>query len=248
MKISESSFRRILREEASREFSRAVKPQREFRLTVSEVRALKSLGNPILRLNEVSATDVAIAAAQSKQGRRIVISLLKAVKFITGLDVLLLRHLHSPMWQKVRDFIEDKVGINIPFSGDEFFNVLKWIAPGHYAGIVVDEAIDILDDMSDEEFSDEVKKNSKKNSSAKESKFKIGDKVRAKLSNPESSKQVWTVEGIIDSGDSVEYELRSGDGDRYSETTFPEEILMPAGNSGSGKENTRRPAKLVAKM
>jgi len=193
MPISERRFRQILREEAFRELSGRTSQPREFKLTLSEVRALRSLSTHASRLNEVDATEIAIAAVESKYGRRIIISILKAIKFISGLDVLLIKHMHSPLWQRTRDFIESKFDVNIPFSGDDFFNTLKWITPGHYAGIVIDEAMGILDDMSDEEFVDQVKKHSGKDSPARETRFKIGDKVRAKLSNSEASKQVWTV-------------------------------------------------------
>ena len=248
MKINESTFRRILREEASRELSGRAAPSREFNLTVSEVRALRSLRTNASRLNEVGATEIAIAAAESKYGRRIMVSILKAIKFISGLDVLMIKHIHSPLWQKTRDFIERKFDINIPFTGDEFFNIAKWVTAGHYSGIIIDEVIGILDDMSDEEFVDQVKKHSKKDAPSRETKFKIGDKVRAKLSNPERSKQVWTVEGVIESGDGVEYELRSGDGDSYSETTFPEKILMPAGASKSEEEEPESDSRLSARF
>ena len=160
MRINEKTFRRILREEASRELSGGT-PLREFKLTVSEVRALRSLGTRASRLNEIDGVEVAIAVAESKYGRRIMISILKAFKFITNLDILALRHIHSPLWQKTRDFIERKFDVNIKFSGDEFFNTLKLIAPSHYAGIVIDELIKLLSDMSDQDYQDVVKKKKK---------------------------------------------------------------------------------------
>ena len=247
MRINEKTFRRILREEASRELSGRT-PPREFKLTVSEVRALRSLDTRASRLNEVDATEVAVAAAESKYGRRIMVSILKAIKFISGLDVLMIRHMHSPLWQKARDFIERKFDVNIPFTGDEFFDTVKWVAPGHYAGIVIDEVVDILNDMSDEEFSDQVKKHSGKSTSSGEPRFRIGDKVRAKLANPERSKQVWTVEGVIESDEGVEYELRSGDGDEYTTTTFPEKILMLAGAAGMEEEGSENDFRLSARF
>ena len=247
MKIDERTFRRILREEASRELSGVTTAPREFKLTLSEIRALRSLGTRASRLNEADATEIAFAAAESKYGRKIMVSILKAIKFISGLDVLMLKHIHSPLWQKARDFIERKFDVNIPFTGDEFFDIAKWFAPGHYVGIVIDELVGILSDMSDEEFSDQVKKHSGKSISRGEPRFSIGDKVRAKLANPESSKQVWTVEGIIESDEGVEYELRSGEGDHYSETTFPEKILMLAGAAGT-EEGSESDSRLSARF
>jgi len=247
MRIDERTFRRILREEASRGLSGRTTPPREFKLTLSEVRALRSLGTRASRLNEVDAAEIAVAAAESKYGRKIMVSILKAIKFISGLDVLMLKHIHSPLWQKARDFIERKFDVNIPFTGDEFFDIAKYFAPGHYVGIVIDELVGILNDMSDEEFSDQVKKHSGKSISRGEPRFSIGDKVRAKLANPESSKRVWTVEGIIESDEGVEYELRSGEGDYYSETTFPEKILMLAGAAGT-EEGSESDSRLSARF
>jgi len=167
MKITESRLRRIIREEARREFS-GTRRNENFGLALSEVSALKAWGARSSHLNE-EYTEIAVAAMESKYGRRILISLLKAVKFLSGTDVLLLRHVHAPLWQKARDLINDKFGVNIPISGDDIFNVVKWIAPGHYVGIAVDEVIGLLSDMSDEDYQNVVKKKNKPEITDKES-------------------------------------------------------------------------------
>lgn len=161
MKINERTFRRILREEASHEFSGKHVHSKNLGLTLSEISALRAWSSRSSRLSEGGA-EIAVAAMESRLGRRIMISLLKAVKFLTGIDVLILRHIQAPMWQKARDLVNDKMGINIPISGEEVFDALKWVLPGNYSGMVIDEAIEILSDMSDEEYQDVVKKKKKK--------------------------------------------------------------------------------------
>jgi hypothetical protein len=160
MKINERAFRRILREEATRELVGGNNHGANLRFTPSEVSALRAWSSRSSRLSEGGA-EIAVAAMESRLGRRIMISLLKAVKFLTGIDILILRHIQAPMWQKARDLVNHKMGINIPISGEEVFDAVKWVLPGNYSGMVIDEAIEILSDMSDEEYQDVVKKKKK---------------------------------------------------------------------------------------
>jgi hypothetical protein len=243
MKINESTFRRILREEAAREFAGRSTHSVNIGLTLSEVSALRAWRSRSSHLNEVY-TEIAMAAMQSKYGRRILISLLKAVKFLAGPDILLLRNVHGPLWQKARDLVNDKFGVDIPISGEDVISVLKWIAPGHYTGMIIDEIIDILSDMSDEEFNQEVNKHTRPGSiedtkmdpgasgtkpsrkAPSTPKYKTGDDVMMRPSQGRPPTPVKIV-GVHKTPNGFDYEVEAGvEGDSF-ESTVPEYVLIP---------------------
>lgn len=166
MKINERTFRRILREEALRELTGNNNRSVNLGLTLSEVSALRAWSSRSSRLNEDApgfAERAAVAAMESRLGRKIMIGLLKAIKFITGADMLIVRNIAVPMWKKAIDFVNDKFGINVPISAEGIANFMKWFTPGHYAGMIIDEFIALLSDISDEEYQEMVKKNKKAN-------------------------------------------------------------------------------------
>jgi hypothetical protein len=243
MKINESTFRRILREEATREFAGRSTRNVNIGLTLSEVTALRAWYTRSSHLNEVY-TEIAVAAMQSKYGRRILISLLKAAKFLAGPDVLLLRNVHGPLWQKARDLVNDQFGVDIPISGEDVINVLKWFAPGHYTGMIIDEIIDILSDMSDEEFNQEVNKHTRPGSiedtkmdpgasgtkpsrkAPSTPKYKTGDDVMMRPSQGRPPTPVKIV-GVHKTPNGFDYEVEAGvEGDSF-ESTVPEYVLIP---------------------
>lgn len=95
------------------------------------------------------------------------VSLLKAIKFVTSADVMILNNIGVPVWKKAIDFVNDKFGVKLPISAEGIASVVKWMMPGNYSGMIIDELIAILSDMSDQEYQEMVKK-SKDSAAAKE--------------------------------------------------------------------------------
>ena len=171
MKINERTFRRILREEALRELTGNNNRSVNLGLTLSEVSALRAWSSRSSRLNEDApglAERAAVAAMESRLGRKIMIGLLKALKFIPGFGFgVKVLNVSAPIWQKAINFANDKFGVKLPISGEGIASVVKWLMPDHYAGMIIDELIALLSDMSDEEYQEMVKK-SKDSAAAKE--------------------------------------------------------------------------------
>ena len=167
MKINERTFRRILREEALRELTGNNNRSVNLGLTLSEVSALRAWSSRSSRLNEDApglAERAAVAAMESRLGRKIMIGLLKALKFIPGFGFgVKVLNVSAPIWQKAINFANDKFGVKLPISGEGIASVVKWLMPDHYAGMIIDELIALLSDMSDEEYQEMVKKNKKAN-------------------------------------------------------------------------------------
>jgi len=168
MKINERTFLRILREEATHELVGNNNRSVNLGLTLSEVSALRAWSSRSSRLNEGAAEKVAAAAMESRLGRRIMVSLLKALKFLPGFGFgVKVLNVSVPVWKKAIDFVNDKFGVKLPISAEGIASVLKWMMSDHYAGMIIDELIAILSDMSDQEYQEMVKK-SKDSAAAKE--------------------------------------------------------------------------------
>lgn len=121
-----------------------------------EIRSLRILESTLFNMNEGGgsesvnglAKEVGIAVLESSMGKKIVVSLLKAVRKITGTPDMLIRKISVPIFDKAIKL----VGINLPFSGDDIATFLGYFVGLGAPNLVLDELIEMVDNMSDEQY------------------------------------------------------------------------------------------------
>jgi hypothetical protein len=230
MRISESKLRRIIREEATRELDNFNVMNENLGLTKFEARSLSQFAFALSRINESKnledhAVDFLIRFLTSGRGKKIIVSLLKVVKNIAEYNLvdLTTRHIGVPMWDKAIKTLNEKMGISLPFTAQDMYDVIKYMLPGYLLGLGINELILYLEEMSEDEWTDTVNKGTSK------PKFKIGDEVNINQSSIDSS-LVFKVTGVDKTPDGFEYALQTEKDSEgaYSETSFPEKHLTPA--------------------
>jgi len=233
MKINERTFLRILREEASHELVGNNNRSVNLGLTLSEVSALRAWSSRSSRLNEGAAEKVAAAAMESRLGRRIMVSLLKALKFLPGFGFgVKVLNVSVPVWKKAIDFVNDKFGVKLPISAEGIASVLKWMMSDHYAGMIIDELIAILSDMSDQEYQEMVKKKKKAKPKAADE-----EKEKEKEEEEEGSEKEEEEEGSEKEEEEEGSEKEEEDKER---TALPasKTVRNPSHDSNRGLPNT----------
>jgi hypothetical protein len=152
MTISNTRFRQILREEAANSFTK--QSINSFKFSKSEISALQEIR--YMSINEqfdpITALNALMLLLKTSVGRKILIAILKGVKFFTGISGMIVNKIHVPILNKAIAFAEKHAGVNIPFSGEDLGKFFLNFMPDHWATLGIDELIKLLEDTSDQEF------------------------------------------------------------------------------------------------
>ena len=151
MTISNTRFRQILREEAANSFTTRAK--NSFKFSKSEILALQEIRHMSINENDSAfAIQVVKAVLKSSVGRKILIEILKAVKFITGLEGIYISKAGVPVVNKAIAFVEKHSSVNIHFSGEDLLEFFQNFMPNYWITLGIGKLIEILEDTSDQEF------------------------------------------------------------------------------------------------
>jgi len=151
MTISNTRFRQILREEAAN--SSTVRAKNSFKFSKSEVLALQEIRHMSINENDSEfATQVVRVVLKSSVGRKILIEILEAVKFITGLEGIYLSKIGVPVINKAIAFVEKHSSVNMPFSGEDLLEFFQNFMPSYWITLGIGKLIELLEDTSDQEF------------------------------------------------------------------------------------------------
>jgi hypothetical protein len=152
MTISNTRFRQILREEAANSFTK--QNINSFKFSKSEISALQEIR--YMSINEqfdpITALNALMFLLKSSVGRKILIKILEAVKFFTGISGMIVNKIHVPILNKAIAFAEKHAGVNIPFSGEDLGKFFLNFMPDHWATLGIGKLIELLEDTSDQEF------------------------------------------------------------------------------------------------
>lgn len=123
-------------------------------LSREDIRALKIVEARARSLNESGwgiVKTLGLMALKSTAGRRLLIALLKALRFVVDIGHMPIEKVGVPMWNAVIKFLKSK-GINIPFNADDIWDFAKYVCPSYLASMAVSEAIEFLNDINDSEY------------------------------------------------------------------------------------------------
>ena len=129
--------------------------------TTQNISNFKLAKNEISKFQEVDRISIyeqLMAAGQIKltllksSGRKILIEILKGIKSFTGIGDMMINKIHVPVINKAIKFTEKRVGVNIPFSGEDFGKFILFFMPYHWITLGIAELIELLEDTSDTEF------------------------------------------------------------------------------------------------
>jgi len=124
-----------------------------------EIIALQSVGSQPRRINEFEEViahllgDVISSVFGSSFGRKALIGVLKAARWISNSPELVIRKAGVPVLDAAIDWLKGK-GMNIRFSATDVVDILRWLSPSTYLTLTLDGAIGLLDDMSDKEYAE----------------------------------------------------------------------------------------------
>jgi len=151
MTISNTRFSQILREEAAN--SSTARAKNSFKFSKSEVLALQEIRHMSINENDSEfATQVVRVVLKSSVGRKILIEILEAVKFITGLEGIYLSKIGVPVINKAIAFVEKHSSVNMPFSGEDLLEFFQNFMPSYWITLGIGKLIELLEDTSDQEF------------------------------------------------------------------------------------------------
>lgn len=154
--------------------SREMQDRFESEFTIADVRALKEASQRSKRALVMEDASLDKAAALLYKfvevfGRKGVIALLKGVRFINdyiigigspvplpvlgGRKMLVkLKDISSAQVDKAIEYLKDKTGISVPFTGTEFMTFVEYAWPTTWLDMAIEELIYLLSDMTDEEY------------------------------------------------------------------------------------------------
>ena len=172
--------------------SREMQDRFESEFTIADVRALKEASQRSKRtilIEEASLNESADLLYKfiAIFGRKGVIALLKGVRFINdynpaGGRKMLTKLSDFSAWRmdKAIDFLKEKTGFGVPFTGREFMDFVSNFYPPEWLNMAIEELIYLLSDMTDKEYNERVKNEAEK----KEEEKKDEDPERSPTPDP----------------------------------------------------------------
>lgn len=164
--------------------SREMQDRFESEFTIADVRALKEASQRSKRSLVIEDASLDKAAALLYKfvevfGRKGVIALLKGVRFINdyivgigspvplpvlgGRKMLVkLKDISSVQIDKAIEYLKDKTGISVPFTGAEFMTFVEYTWPPTWLDMAIEELIYLLSDMTDKEYNERVRNEAEK--------------------------------------------------------------------------------------
>ena len=149
MPISNEQFCQILREEATNSFT--TQNISNFKLAKNEISKFQEVDRISIYEQLMAAGQIKLTLLKSS-GRKILIEILKGIKSFTGIGDMMINKIHVPVINKAIKFTEKRVGVNIPFSGEDFGKFILFFMPYHWITLGIAELIELLEDTSDTEF------------------------------------------------------------------------------------------------
>lgn len=126
----------------------------EMVLSRDEIRALRFVEARAQSLNESNWDIVKFLgtmALKSKVGRRLLIALLKALRFVVDISHMPFTKIGIPMWNRAIKFLNSK-GLNIPFTAEDIWEFSKYLVPSYLGSMLVSEVIEFLQGINDSEY------------------------------------------------------------------------------------------------